>query len=102
MWGRRSCRGDLGSAYDSIFFAVYGVALTAVGALVVSRLPRHPVGWILCLGGLLDAVTVQLATGWGLRVSREAHVGDPRALDLSGIKPAAEGPIGCDPSYCSP
>jgi hypothetical protein len=38
------------------------------GALVVSRLPRHPVGWILCLGGLLDAVTVQLATGWGLRV----------------------------------
>jgi uncharacterized membrane protein len=60
-WGLRS-------SYDSIFFAVYGVTLTAVGALVVSRLPRHPVGWILCLGGLLDAVTVQLATGWGLRV----------------------------------
>ena len=58
-WGLRS-------SCDSIFFAVYGVALTAVGALVVSRLPRHPVGWILCLGGLLDAV--QLATGWGLRV----------------------------------
>ena len=41
----------LQSSYDSIFFAVYGITLTAVGALIVSRLPRHPVGWILCLVG---------------------------------------------------
>ena len=91
----------IGVGLDSIFFAVYGVTLTAVGALVVSRLPRHPVGWILCLGGLLDAVTVQLATGWGLRISREAHVGGLRALDLSGVKPAAQLPVG-DPSSVRP
>jgi len=65
----------LKSSYDAIFFAVYGVTLTAVGALVVSRLPRHPVGWILCLGGLLDAVTGPLATGWGLRAVEEGWTG---------------------------
>ena len=34
----------LSSAYDTIFFAVYSVTLTAVGALIMGRLPRHPVG----------------------------------------------------------
>jgi signal transduction histidine kinase len=61
----------LGSAYDAIFFAVYEVTLAAVGVLIVSRLPRHPVGWILCLFGLQGAVTSDLALGWGLRAVDE-------------------------------
>jgi hypothetical protein len=65
----------LKSSYDAILFAVYGVTLTAVGALVLSRLPRHPVGWILCLGGLLDALTAELAPGWGLRAVQEGWTG---------------------------
>jgi signal transduction histidine kinase len=65
----------LKSSYDAIVFAIYGVTLTAVGALVVIRLPRNPVGWILCLGGLQDAVTAQLATGWGLRAVEQGWTG---------------------------
>ena len=67
-WGLRS-------SYDAIFFAVYGVTLTAVGALIVSRLPRHPVGWILCLFGVQGAVTAELAIGWGLRAVDEGWTG---------------------------
>ena len=65
----------LKSSYDAIFFAVYEVTLTAVGALMVSRLPRHPVGWILCLFGVQGAVTAELATGWGLRAVEEGWTG---------------------------
>lgn len=54
-------------SYYSVFFALYEITLTAVGALIVRRLPRHPVGWILCLFGVQGAVTSDLATGWGLR-----------------------------------
>jgi signal transduction histidine kinase len=67
-WGLRS-------SYDAIFFAVYGVTLTAVGALIVSRLPLHPVGWILCLFGVQGAVTSELAIGWGLRAVDEGWAG---------------------------
>jgi signal transduction histidine kinase len=65
----------LKSSYDSIAFAFYAVAVTAVGALIVSRLPRHPVGWILCLFGVQGAVTSDLATGWGLRAVAEGWSG---------------------------
>jgi signal transduction histidine kinase len=62
-------------SYDSIFFALYEVTLTAVGALIVSRLPRHPVGWIFCLFGVQGAVTADLVIGWGLRAAREGWTG---------------------------
>jgi hypothetical protein len=65
----------LRSSYDSIFFAVYGVTLTGVGALIVGRLPLHPVGWILCLFGVQGAVTSELASGWGLRAVDEGWAG---------------------------
>ena len=45
-WGLRS-------SYDAIMFAVYNVTLTAVGAILASRLPRNPVGWILSLTGAI-------------------------------------------------
>lgn len=67
-WGLRS-------SYDTIFFAVYNVTVTAVGALIVSRLPGHPVGWILCLFGVQGAVTSELAIGWGLRAVDEGWGG---------------------------
>ncbi|WP_161988709.1 sensor histidine kinase [Pedococcus bigeumensis] len=67
-WGLRS-------PYDTIFFAVYNLTVTAVGALIVSRMPGHPVGWILCLFGLQGAVTSELAIGWGLRAVDEGWSG---------------------------
>jgi signal transduction histidine kinase len=71
-WGLRS-------SYDAIFFAVFNVTLTAVGALIVSQLPRHPVGWILCLFGVQGAVTSDLAIGWGLRAVDEGWAGGEAA-----------------------
>jgi signal transduction histidine kinase len=67
-WGLRS-------SYDAIFSALYEVAETAVGALIVSRLPRNPVGWILCLFGLQGAVISDLVLGWGLRAAAEGWAG---------------------------
>jgi signal transduction histidine kinase len=67
-WGLRS-------SYDTILFAVYNVTVTAVGALIVRRLPGHPVGWILCLFGAQGAVTSELAIGWGLRAVDEGWGG---------------------------
>lgn len=67
-WGLRS-------SYDTVLFAVYNVTVTAVGALIVSRLPGHPVGWILCLFGVQGAVTSELAIGWGLRAVEEGWSG---------------------------
>ncbi len=66
-WGRQS-------AYETISFAPYEIALSAVGAIIVSRLPRHPVGWILCLSGLQGASS-DLALGWGLRATAEGWSG---------------------------
>ena len=37
---------------DTALFALYNVTLSAVGALIVLHLPRHPVGWFLGVGGL--------------------------------------------------
>ena len=71
-WGLRS-------SYDAIIFAVYHVTLTAVGALLASRLPRNPVGWILCLFGLQGVVTSELAIGWGVRAVDEGWAGGEAA-----------------------
>lgn len=52
---------------DTSLFALYNVALAAVGTMIVIQLPRHPVGWILCLGGLQGAVMADLTLGWATR-----------------------------------
>ncbi len=52
---------------DTSLFALYNVALSAVGALIVLQLPRHPVGWILCLGGLQGALMADFALSWAIR-----------------------------------
>ncbi len=52
---------------DTVLFALYNITLTAVGTVIVLQLPRHPVGWILCLGGVQGAVMADLALGWATR-----------------------------------
>ncbi|GAA3695010.1 hypothetical protein GCM10022204_08460 [Microlunatus aurantiacus] len=65
---------------DTSLFALYNVALAAVGTLIVLQLPRHPVGWILCLGGLQGAVMADLALGWATRGVAEGWTGAPLVL----------------------
>ena len=39
-------------------FAVFSVLLPAIGALVVSRHPRNPIGWVFCATGLVAVVGI--------------------------------------------
>ena len=50
-----------------------------MGALLASRLPRNPVGWILCLFGVQGVVTSELAIGWGMRAVQEGWAGGEAA-----------------------
>ena len=51
------------SAVGSLSFAVMIVAFGGLGALVASRRPRNPIGWIFCASALCLAFT-QVANDW--------------------------------------
>lgn len=65
----------LRSTGDALEWALYNVAVTAVGALILHRLPRHPVGWILAVFGVLGAWSTDLLTGYGLRAGQNGWLG---------------------------
>ena len=58
-------------AYDTLLYAVFSLVLAATGLLILSRHRRHPIGWLLCGLGVANAVTSDLAQGWGLRAATE-------------------------------
>src|SRR5829696_9978250 len=39
-------------------FRILSLAFPTVGALIASRRPKNPIGWIFCAGGLLYSVIV--------------------------------------------
>jgi signal transduction histidine kinase len=65
----------LRSTGDALEWALYNVAVTAVGALIVHRLPQHPVGWILAVFGILGAWSTDLLSGYGLRAEQTGWPG---------------------------
>jgi hypothetical protein len=48
---------DIETGGNSPFAFVGAFAFSIVGALIVSRYPRHPIGWIFCAAGLLVTLT---------------------------------------------
>jgi hypothetical protein len=58
-------RGDDHVAVESLFLLTW-VAYATVGALIVSRRPRHPVGWLFCAMGLSTAAQ-EFLLGYGGR-----------------------------------
>ena len=76
-------------AYDTLFSALFTLLIAGTGALILSRHPRHAVGWLLCVLGLANALTADLPQGWGLRAAAEGWAG---ALRRSGS--------GCGRSFC--
>lgn len=52
---------------DSLMWALYNVSVAAIGALIVLRMPRHAIGWILCLGGTVGGLSTDVLGGYGLR-----------------------------------
>jgi signal transduction histidine kinase len=82
----------LESQYDTILYAVYAAALAAAGALVASRQPRNPIGWLFLAFALVGAVMADGAQGWALQaVQRGWRGGDTAELlasagrQLSGL-----------------
>jgi len=53
--GRQAFSDFVDNVYPNI---VFGLAFPAVGALILSRLPGHRLGWLYCLCGLASAVTL--------------------------------------------
>ena len=49
--------GDLVTIVTGLSGAVAGVSLATVGAILVTRLPRNPIGWLLYVGGCLLAIS---------------------------------------------
>jgi signal transduction histidine kinase len=70
---------DLESRYDTLVYAVYSVTMVAAGALVASRHPKNPIGWLFCGFGALNALTADAAQGWGLRAAEQGWPGGPAA-----------------------
>ena len=52
---------------DSALWAFYNVSVVAFGALIVLRMPNHPVGWVLCLGGVVGVFSTDVLGAYGLR-----------------------------------
>lgn len=61
--------------WDTVVYAIYAVTQVAVGALIVSRHPRHRIGWLFIVDGIVTAVAADLAQGWGLRAAEQGWPG---------------------------
>ncbi len=59
----RTLAGDLFGGVGGIAFSILGLAFATVGAMIISRVPRNAVGWILIAIGVLTA-TGMFAYEW--------------------------------------
>jgi signal transduction histidine kinase len=66
-------------AWDTLLLAVSAPVTTAAGALILSRHPRHVIGWLLVAQGSLAALCGDLAQGWGLRAAAQGWPAGPPA-----------------------
>ncbi len=69
----------LESRYDTILYAVYAVTLAGAGALVASRQPRNPIGWLFLVFALVGAVMADAAQGWALQAAERGWRGGDTA-----------------------
>jgi signal transduction histidine kinase len=56
-------------AWDTGVYFVYTVVLAGAGALIASRHPRNPIGWLFCATALFNGFAADLGQGWGLRAA---------------------------------
>ena len=54
-------------AWDTLIYGVNTLVLAAVGALVASRQPRNPIGWLVLGAAVVSACFADLAQAWALR-----------------------------------
>jgi signal transduction histidine kinase len=61
--------------YDTVLYAVSSVTLAGAGALIASRHPENPIGWLFCGSALFDALTGDIAQAWGVRAAQSGWPG---------------------------
>ena len=67
----------------SVGWALYNLSVVAIGALILQRLPWHPVGWLLAVLGGFSLLATDLVGGYGLRAELEGWPGAAQAQWLS-------------------
>lgn len=71
--------------WDTVLYAVSATATSIAGALILSRHPRHVVGWLIQLPGVQQALGSDLAQGWGLRAADQGWpLGPPAEFVVTG------------------
>src|ERR1700722_12475508 len=75
--------GEQGLDQAVLYFA-YAVTQAAAGALIVHRLPRHRIGWLLLLYALEGAVVSDFLLAYGVRAAHEGWPGASLA-ELLGL-----------------
>ena len=71
-------------AWDTLLLAVSSTVTSAAGALILSRHPRHPIGWLLVAQGVVAALG-DLAQGWGRRAAaQDWPLGPPAEFVATG------------------
>ena len=81
-------------AWDTLLLAVSSTVTTAAGALILSRHPRHAIGWLLIAQGLLAALAGDLAQGWGLRAAAQGWPLGPPAEFVASASWLPTAPLG--------
>ncbi len=72
-------------AWDTLLLAVSSTVTSGAGALILSRHPRHPIGWLLIAQGVVAALAGDLAQGWGRRAAEQDWpLGPPAELVAAG------------------
>src|SRR5215217_6186105 len=73
-----------------VLLALLALTFTTVGAVVASRRPENPIGWIFCAGGLILSVTASATnyTEYALNASTGLLPGVQYAAWLSSWAPA--------------
>jgi len=77
--------------YDTLLYAVLASGMVGAGALILTRYPRHAVGWLLC-GNVITSAASDLAQGWGLRAAALDWPGGPVAEWISAASWALQAP----------
>ena len=80
-------------SYDTAVYAVYAVTLAGAGTLIASRHPANPIGWLFCGTALWNALTADVAQGWGLRAAESGWSGGTvgEVINLTSWMPAGLG-----------